>query len=535
MSFTPDKNSVPYAATGADRVPDLGFVVNKVNGRTYQRRQRAMLDEEGNEIFFDVWDTISDRKTTTYIGAEDPTKDDRDSSDAMQKFHAGDMWWDTADLELRVLHQPKLGTTTSAGEEIDVFGRKAWVSSTHPTAYMLGDNVGSNKNQNLGNCYLTGGFQEYLYSGDTLSAELSMPFYTGDDTLDSDVADVDKRYTVTYRAIPTHNGDGEHIASLRALIEGGDPDAEAELATYENIVVVDPDNFGLVDVTIGQIAPTNGVEKPHVLLIEATVEVKTAYIDEFITNTSDGVISAPQAVAQLVPIKMVYPRVNLPVSVPVKIEPRTFGEILADDGLIESSAPGSSGIEYPDTIDKDDVMDWVVFPDVVEALPEGSDDNPENYIEIYGHINNTGLGPEGGLEESDAPMWNQIPYNSTFVDTNRFGLIKLRFEYENEAALLENTLEFYLTGYRQNVLGINVPDVEDQSLYTTIKSTIESEEVNGVDVHYVSLMVDYEDLPPDGRYYMVVRNTNTGDLKHDLKGALYLNNRDPFLSSTENA
>ena len=530
MSFTPDKNSVPYAADGADRVPDMGFVVNTVNGRTYQRRQRAMLDVDGNEIFFDVWDTISDRKTTTYIGAEDPTKNDRDSSDAMQKFHAGDMWWDTADLELRVLHHPKLGTTTSAGEDIEVFGRKAWVSSTHPTAYMLGDNVGSNKNQNLGNCYLTGEFQEYLYSGDKLSAELSMPFYTGDDTLDSDVPDVDKRYTVTYRAIPTHNGDGEFIASLRADIENNVVGAEDELAKYENIVVADPDNFGLVDMTIGQIAPTNGVEKPHVLRLEATVEVKTAYIDEFITNTSDGVISAPQAVATLVPIKTVYPRVNLPVSIPVKIEQRTFGEILAEDGLV-AGVPGVPGIEYPDTINENDPMDWVVFPNVVEALPEGSVDDDDNYIEIYGRINNTGLGPEGGLEDSDSLMWNQIPYNSTYVDTNRFGLVKLMFEYESKAALEENTLEFYLKGYRQNVLGNSVPDEENEDVYDILKSTIEHDTSTGV--HYVSLEVNYEDLPDDGRYYMVVRDTTTGPtgpLKHELKGALYVNNRDPFLT-----
>lgn len=526
MSFTPDKNSVPYAATGADRVPDLGFVVNEVNGRTYQRRQRAMLDVNGNEIFFDVWDSISDRKNTTYIGAEDPTKNDRDSADAMQKYHAGDMWWDTADMELRVLHSPKLGTTTSAGEEIEVFGRKAWVSSTHPTAYMLGDNVGSNKNQNLGNCYLTGGFQEYLYSGDTLSAELSMPFYSGDDTLDSEVPDVDKRYTVTYRAIPSHNGDSEFLANLRQDVEDGVVGAEAELKQYENIVVVDPDNFGFVDVTIGQIAPNpiSNEEEAHILLLDAVVTVKTAYIDEFITNTSDGVISAPQATASLTPIKKVYPRTNLPVSIPVSIVQRTFGSILDEDGLVEEDLSSNiSGVEYPDNIDKDGIVDWVLFPDIVTAVPEGAiNDDP---IEIFGRINNTGLGPEGGLEDSDALMWNQIPYNSIFVDTNRFGLVKLKFEYADEDSLKENTLEFYLTGYRQNVLGINVPDVEDDSLYTTLKSTVEEKDGK----HYVSLMVDYTDLPPDARFYMVVRDTNTGDLKHELKGALYVNNRNPFL------
>ena len=537
--------TVPYNnAGGAGSIKDLEFVENEVTGRTYQRRTRTTTGPEGDQVEYDVWEVLSEPRNRTFVGPEDPMTDVRDSYTDSKKFKSGDLWWDTSDMELRVLHSPKLGDFNDE----PVLGRKTWVSSTHPTAYMLGDNVGSNKNQVLGLTGLEtdGAFNEITYEHDKIEFNLVMPFYTGDDGPDSDVEDDDKRYTHSYQCIPTHNGDPLTINSLKALAESPDPNvsgpAITELQDYENLISVDPNDSSIVKVEFGEIAAdSNGNQRTQTVYVEATTKVKTAYIDYFVSTETDGVITAPQEVASKV-IK-VYPKFTIDVDIPVSLEEMTLGEMLAADGI-------SVG-QYPDGVTADDPVVYFKFPsEVIGNLPDEVDQDqnitaPGDEITVFKHIKYMGLGPQLDLEP-DGSGWEQIPYNTTYVNLNRLGKVNLYFVYGNEGDTItlpdgtdmpvaefrdKYSLEFYDEGYRQQPSGDFLPTPDElDGIYknkvpdTELKEFIEDGKVG------IVLTCDYQKKPTDGRFYMIVKDEN-GNFIHDMKGALNVDNPTPFDTS----
>jgi len=539
--------TVPYNTSGgADSIKDLEFVDNEVTGRTYQRRVRTTTGPDGTEVEYDVWEVLSEPKNRTFIGPEDPMSQidvDKDNYTELRKFKAGDLWWDTSDMELRVLHSPKLGEYKNT----EIFGRKAWVSSTHPTAYMLGDNVGSNKNQVLGATFLntSGAYNEITYENDKIEFELTMPYYTGDDGSDSDVADADKRYTHSYQCIPSHNGDPVYIQQLKESADNGNAEAIRDLQKYENLIQVDNENSSIMKVSFGEIAVDpngNGNKVTQTVYVEATTKVKTAYIDYFVANTADGVVTAPQEIGSKV-IK-VYPKIIIDSDIDIELRQMTLEEILAADGIV---VPDN---QYPDDRGPDTPQLYFKFPDEVKGnLPDEVDEDgnivkPGDEITVFQHIRYTGLGDELDLGAGGSG-WEQIPYNTTYVNLNRLGMVNLHFIYGKEGEMVtlpdastlpvtefrkKYRLEFYEEGYVQQISGDFLPTPDElDGIYQTPATVTNFDRVeeDGSTTIGVKLTLNYQDKPADGRFYMIVKD-DSDNFIHEMKGALNVDNPTPF-------
>ena len=102
-----------------------GYVhIHPETGRRYQLSERPNLSGS----FVNVWSSVTDVKNRTWVSAEDPKKET--DLNGLPGPVAGDVWWDTHQLELRVLHQPIIGEKSEGGDKKPIPGEKQWISST---------------------------------------------------------------------------------------------------------------------------------------------------------------------------------------------------------------------------------------------------------------------------------------------------------------------------------------------------------------------------------------------------------------------
>ena len=241
-------------------------------GRKYQAKTMAPDPSKPQETVI-VWSTVSDVKNRTWVSAEDPFEDVGSFGSASEPV-AGDLWWDTHQLELRVLHHPIVGKKAE-GDQAEVLGAKQWISSTHPMANSITKD-GRDKNHMFGPLYITGDRDAQLMTGEEVEVNLEMPFYTGDDILytptmrddigEDPVAYADKRYTIEWTIVPEYNAD----------VSGMPPD-EAE--KYKNTYEIDDPNYpNTIKVTVGEIAGKDDV----LVKFACKVTAKEEFNDKFL-------------------------------------------------------------------------------------------------------------------------------------------------------------------------------------------------------------------------------------------------------------
>lgn len=385
-----------------------GYVhIHPETGRKYRLSERADLG--GSTV--NVWSSVSDVRNRTWVSAEDPkTRIEQLGSETEPR--AGDIWWDTHQMELRVLHHPVIGEMTEDGDKTPIYGEKQWVSSTHPSANMI-SLEGADKNNMFGNVIITTDRDGTLVSGEIVKYEAEMPYYTGPDPLysrekvanegDDPVPFPDKRYTLTWSVVPEYNATE---AQLNAMTE-----AEKELHKNK-LEIPDEEYENQITVSAGEIA--SGFGTP-LLVVNCIVKAKPKYNDLFIPQSGteeDGSPKLHTSVGKSAPNSLIKRQER---NVIVNILPATtqLSELIEKD---------SKSADFNPSDDRE--VRYMITDNIIEV-----DDIEGSTAKLTLLNKNSECGDWGVLEADNPDDLAQMPGPSYITDPSEFSKVNIYFSY----------------------------------------------------------------------------------------------------------
>lgn len=513
-----------------------GYVhFHPTSGRKYQLKQ--MQVKSGSAETVDVWTAVSDVTNRTFIGAEDPMSGVPGAVEPVR----GDLWWDSHQLELRVMHHPIVGQMSSGTQDL-VYGKKQWISSTHPMANSINE-TGKDKNHMFGPLYINGDRETQLFPGEEFEVELEMPFYTGPDPLfsrskaESGAVDPhpfpDKRYTLDWVVVPEYNGD----------MTGLD---EAASAPYKNTITIPDSDFeNQIEVKIGQVLGGIDPSKPPTIKIRCTATAKEDFNDLFVYtgDDSNGDPLLFSTVGESKVFQMAV-RQDREIEIPIRFAKVNHAELISNEGANGSLIGDTSAI-----------VDLAMMPAAVESTdPDGAAFSPLIKYSDLGLL---------AIDVEDPKSVEQTPAPTFGWNKSTFGAIVVRFDYgidgtaidmpteisdeytgmtsidqSHLAGMTANDLaakykiEFFLDGYEQN---FNGPPADPSALYQqpyTFETTsnIDVIDINGED-HVVRTVTLYHDInitPGDPGIYWTIRDGDTGNLLPEFHGVITTRNASRF-------
>ncbi len=378
-----------------------GYVYeHPTTGRKYQLSTYRSGVDTAN-----VWSAVSDVKNRTWVGSNDPLEDNPGTNGPV----AGDTWWDTQYLELRVLHHPIMGINDSGKEPVPIYGKKQWISCTHPMANMLGEG-GADKNQMIGQVMVTSP-DPFILEGESIIVNMSIPYYTGfdnfyEDPTDDPVPYDDKRFTVEWTVYPTHNGD----------IEGLSVDDAKE---YENTIeLVDPDWPNRAKVRMGKLPDTTTVSQ--MIKAQCTVTVKEEYNNEFIIMglDEDGKPEPHTSFGE----KTLNngKRETAEVIVPVAIARQTLNNFVANEDLPDNLSTEMKG----------EIVEYFYIKNGEFKVPNPPDGgNPTGEVVILSKKNNYSDVQWIGGDLADDDVAGQLPHVGLRWDFGEFSETTIIFDF----------------------------------------------------------------------------------------------------------
>jgi hypothetical protein len=521
-------------------------------GRKYQLNN--FTQPNGNEVH--VWSTVSDVTNRTWVSAEDPLQHLQDHG-SLNEPNAGDTWWDTHHLELRVLHHPIIGEDNQGKL---LYGKKQWISSTHPMANMLGEG-GNDKNQMIGQV-LVRLSDPFILEDEKVTATMSIPYYTGPDNFYEDPADdpvpyPDKRFTVEWKVSPQYNVDNPDDYDAATLLEFTNT-----VEPYDESPQKARVNAGKFP---GNMGDPNYPNAPVVqaLTVSCVVTAKEQYNDKFIITgvDSNGKPILHSSSGFSVPLT-VESREERTVVIPVTIAKQTREQFVDHEADLNVSL-------LPDA-DKADEVTYLYMAngeyqvdDVLE--PDANGDIPQHTI--IEKLNNYGDQAWMPGEIGDPDLNKQIPHIAMGWDPSKFALSTLVFDFgptattaSSEQRLLEvdpnadptlfdlsgaynpsawlgqYTLRFFTDGYIPSGNVVTIPD--ESTLYTN-EITRDYEVVSDYDIGgaahsviKVSLYYSTDEIPAGGLFFAMYDEAS--NLIFGTHGHIYRNENKPKIVEEDN-